>query len=105
MNRTTTLVVTSQSVRASGRGVGSNQWSSATITVPISEVTWIGYLPSNSKGLYLSRGFMNNACILPGLNAEQADSVTDAILRRFPNLRSKMQPNRRLAETRALPPA
>jgi hypothetical protein len=90
MNRTTTLSVTSQRLTASGRGVGSGTFRSSSVAVPVSEVRWIGYLPDASRGLYLSTGFLDNPCLLPGLSREQCRSVLDAILRRFPEMLPKI---------------
>lgn len=90
-NPTTKLSVTSQRFLASGRGVGPNPWSCGTENLPVSEVSWIGYLASQPTGLYLSRGFMENTCVLPGLNRELSNSVIDAIVRRFPEYKSKLE--------------
>jgi hypothetical protein len=92
-NPTTKLSVTSQRFLASGRGVGQSPWSFGTANLPLSEVSWIGYLPGQPTGLYLSCGFMRNTCVLPGLNREVTHSVIDAIVRRFPECKSKMEQN------------
>ncbi len=88
------LTVTRERIEASGLGVGSKPWRSSTVGVPTAQLHWLGFVPSNPGGLYLSRGPMDNICILPGLDREQAATVTTAILRRFPELRTKIQPNR-----------
>ncbi len=93
-NRMTKLSVTRLQLTASGRGVGMSPWRSATITVPVAEYDWVGYVPGDVPGLYLSRGLIDSKCILPGLTREQAGSVTDAIVRRFPELRAKFEPKR-----------
>jgi hypothetical protein len=90
-NPTTKLSVTSERFLASGRGVGANPWNSGTADLPVAEVNWIGYLPSQPPGLYLSRGFMQNTCVLPGLNREMTNSVIDVIVGRFPECQSKME--------------
>jgi hypothetical protein len=90
-NPTTKLSVTSQRFLASGRGVGPHPWSSGSADLPVSEVDWIGYLASQPSGLYLSCGFMQNTCVLPGLSREQTSSVANAIVRRFPECQSKLQ--------------
>ncbi len=90
-NPTTKLSVTRERFLACGRGVGPNPWSSGSATLPFSEVSWIGYLPSQPPGLYLSSGFMRNTCVLPGLNREATNSVMGQIVRRFPECQSKME--------------
>jgi hypothetical protein len=91
---TTALSVTDQRLAAKGRGVGSSPFLSSTVNIPLSEVSWLGYLPSNTPGLYVSCGLMKNDCILPGLDGEQASTVTDAIARRFPQIGLLMQGGR-----------
>lgn len=88
------LTVTRERIEASGLGVGPKPWRSTTVSVPLDQVDWLGYVPSNPGGLYLSRGLMDNLCIMPGLSREQAGTVTAAIQRRFPELRTKIQPDR-----------
>lgn len=101
-NPTTTLSVTADRFAAAGRGVGSTQWGSAAVEIPISKADWIGFVAGNAPGLYLSRSLSENTCLLPGLDREQARSVTEAIIRRFPDLRSKIEPVRQLTQNPGL---
>jgi hypothetical protein len=88
------LAVTRERIEASGLGVGSKPWRFFKVSVPLAQVDWLGFVPSNPGGLYLSRGLMDNICVLPGLSREQAGIVITTILRRFPELRTKIQPDR-----------
>jgi hypothetical protein len=74
--------------------VGSSPWKAAKLTVPASAVNWIGYVPGYAPGLYMSSGLMDSKCVLPGLDREQANSVTSAIAKRFPEMTAKTQPAR-----------
>jgi hypothetical protein len=81
---------------ATGGGLGAIfGFGSAKVAIPVSEVSSIGYTSSvgsdwEPAGFYVQCGFWKSKVVLPGLNREQAKVVTDAILRRVPEIGSKM---------------
>jgi hypothetical protein len=68
------------------------------VKVPASEVKSLGYSVGPSEdspsGLYADRGWLKQTCLLPGLNKQQANTIADAIRRKFPDLeRGDKSPN------------
>ncbi len=88
---TTVLSVTGQGFRASGAGLAFFD-SHAVETVPLSEVTSVGYMmggDNDPSGLYVGCGSWKSKCLLPGLNRAQATAIAVAITRRFPEIGAK----------------
>jgi hypothetical protein len=91
---TTTLSVTSESLVATGAGLRWLGSGNSTSCVPTAEIRSMGYETGGEddpSGLYVSCGFWKNRCLLPGLNRQQCTAVTIAIVRRFPEIGSKIQ--------------
>ena len=68
------------------------------VKVPASEVKSLGYSmgpgEDSPSGLYADCGWLKQTCLLPGLNKQQANTIADAIRRKFPDLeRGDKSPN------------
>jgi len=90
--RTTTLSVTSQSLVATGAGLGSFLGiGRSKVVIQASEITRLGHTSGDDyspSGFEVQCGFWKSKLVLPGLNREQCRTVADAILRRFPEIAS-----------------
>jgi len=97
--QTATLSVTSQRLEATGDNLYTN-WAGAycrpgKIVVPVSEIKSLGYQPGGRyslAGFWAVCGFLTSRCLLPGLSRQQCTDVTVAIVRRFPEIGSQIQP-------------
>ncbi len=93
--RTTTLSVTNRAFEARGAGLGwFPAFGESEVAVPVPEITSFGYSPSTEdepSGFEVRCGFWKCVILLPGLSLEQTNSVTDAILRKFPEIGAKIR--------------
>jgi hypothetical protein len=91
--RTTTLSVTSGLFEARGAGLGAfYSFGSGRVVVQVVAIRSLGYAPGGDgepSGFEVRCGSWKGKVLLPGLNRHQTRTVTDAILRRFPEIGSK----------------
>jgi hypothetical protein len=84
--RTTELRVTSGELIVTGN---LRNLFSSRATMLASKVTWLGFneVEPNTDGLRIEGEDADIDCALPELNREQAEAISDTILRRFRNIR------------------
>jgi hypothetical protein len=80
----TTLRVTGSELLETGN-LGK-LWSTST-TIPADEVTWLGFNDLGPDAVGLKIEGLEADIYFPILYREQAETVADTILRRFPNIR------------------
>lgn len=81
----TKLRITSDELFAEGN---LNKMFSTEVRIPVSEIESLGYNVGDEgepSGLYVRHGW-SHTCVLPGLEGDQASSVTTAIFDKFPEI-------------------